>query len=298
MKYCVNYSNQSKVLDKVDEIRVYYTNYEDIIKIVEFCKTHPEQTIIISIIEEPKDIIKNKTLKTFFAIAKENPELKIKIELPKYDDELIDFVKDEQNVKWFFADRINNWDTLIGYINLGVSDVLVCEEICFELDKIAEVAHRAGAEVRVFANVAQSQYRDTPALKKFFIRPEDIEAYEPYVDIIEFYGKDTNKIDTYFKIYNKDERWYGKLDEIIMSFDSDLDSRYTIPRFAEKRIRCGKECLKGGRCQICERIEKLSKNLEKANLLVMIDKKKEVQDGEGSDSESRSSESNTENISE
>ena len=44
------------------------------------------------------------------------------------------------------------------------------------------------------------------------------------------------------------------------------------PKFAEKRIRCGKECQKGGKCQTCERIIELSENLKEANILVSMNK--------------------------
>ena len=76
------------------------------------------------------------------------------------------------------------------------------------------------------------------------------------------------------KIY-KDKKWFGKLKEIIPNFDSELDSRFIIPHFAKQRIKCGKKCLKGGKCKICERIEQLSKTLEKSNLLVKIENKEE-----------------------
>ena len=51
-----------------------------------------------------------------------------------------------------------------------------------------------------------------------------------------------------------------------------MEIRIIIPRFAEKRIRCGKKCLKGGACDICSKIEQLSKVLEENELLVQIDK--------------------------
>jgi len=71
------------------------------------------------------------------------------------------------------------------------------------------------------------------------------------------------------------------LQEIIKELDTELDSRYIIPRFSEKRVRCGKECIKGGKCQMCQVILDLSERLKKANLIVMQDKnsKEEEEDG-------------------
>ena len=57
-----------------------------------------------------------------------------------------------------------------------------------------------------------------------------------------------------------------------------FDSRYIIPRFAETRIKCGKKCLKGGKCQICERIMQLANSLKKANLIVAYNENNEEEE--------------------
>jgi hypothetical protein len=126
--------------------------------------------------------------------------------------------------------------------------------------------HSFNIEVRCFPNVAQSHWSDTSALKKFFIRPEDTIWYEKYVDVYEFFGK-PETIATYYKIYAIDKKWFGKLNEVILSFDGELDSRFLLPSFAERRIGCGKRCLKGRGCRICEATEQLSAQLEKDGLM-------------------------------
>ena len=132
----------------------------------------------------------------------------------------------------------------------------------------------------MFPNVAQSSWEGTAALKKFFIRPEDVDAYEPYIDTFEFWD-DSDEYRNHQKhmnivlhhIYAIDKKWFGKLNEIIYGLDCDIDSRFTIPRFAEMRIKCNKKCMKGGSCNICDNIYDLSKTLEKAEIMVKIDKK-------------------------
>ena len=44
-----------------------------------------------------------------------------------------------------------------------------------------------------------------------------------------------------------------------------MQGKFTPPNFAEKRIRCGQKCLKGGLCNLCGRGEELSIVLDKAN---------------------------------
>ena len=75
------------------------------------------------------------------------------------------------------------------------------------------------------------------------------------------------------KVYKEDKKWFGQLKEIIFGLKTDLDSRYIVPHFAEHRTSCKKECLKGGKCKICERVVDLSHSLKEANLIITPKKK-------------------------
>ena len=270
MKYCLNYNKDtehSKYIHDVDEWTIIYNSKDN--TLLEFLEKY-----------------KNKRINIY--IKEENIDFKFLTELcEKYNNVYIKFngnyyfnlVKENKpNFKFFFDTQINDWDTLIGILKLGVTDVYIVENLAFEIDKVHIIANQYNAQVRVYPNIAQSKWNDTYAIKKFFIRPEDINAYEKYIDIIEFYDVD-KKIDIYYDIYKQKQKWFGRLDEIILDFNSDIDNKYIIPRFAEMRIKCGKNCLKGGSCRRCEIIEKLSNNLEKTKLVVSIDKNKEDYNG-------------------
>ena len=137
------------------------------------------------------------------------------------------------------------------FIKLGVTDLYIAEQLGFELDKVAEVAHSNNVRIRVYPNVAQRLSKRTSALKSFFIRPDDIRLYENYVDVFDlfYYNEEKQQQNVLFDIYAKDKKWFGRLDELIIGFDNNLDSKYVIPRFGEKRIKCGRQCLKGRKLQ-------------------------------------------------
>lgn len=196
------------------------------------------------------------------------PNLYLKLTLDYY--EKIKELEDRKDLRFFFDTRVSDWDTLLGLIDFRVTDVYVVEDLCFELDKVAEIAHSRGVKIRIYPNVAQSKWYDSNPLKKFFVRPEDIDMYKDYVDSVEFYNVD-KKLETYYKIYALNKKWFGKLNEIILDFNSELDNKYVIPRFIDKRISCGKKCLKGARCRRCDNVETLSKTLEKSGLVVRVD---------------------------
>lgn len=272
MKYCVDYSSKNSVLEKVDEINIDIVNKE-ITNVVDFAKKYKNQRINLCI-NDYEEGINEGFLKAALDVQKENPDLNLVIRIAGYSQDLAFILADYPDAKFYFNIWVDDWDRFIGFIEYGVSDIFVCEGLGFELDTAAAVAHEAGVQIRVFPNVAQSKWRGTPSLKTFFIRPEDIGSYEPYVDVCEFFGE-KEKQDTYYNIYKKDKQWFGNLGEIIIGFNDIIDSRYIIPRFAKKRIKCGRECMKGGPCKICDRIVNLSHNLEEAGLIVKKDKRKE-----------------------
>lgn len=285
MKYCVSYSNKSHILDKVDEILIRYDKNKILELFTQFIPEHQNQRVIIEIrdstIENGESIIDK--IKKIITIHKENPNLQFDLCISNYNKEILDLLKDT-DLKYFFQIHANNWDRFIGLINANVSDIYITENLAFELNKVAEIAHSKGIKIRVYPNVAQTSWDDLDDIYKFFIRPEDIETYEDYVDICEFYGL-AKEIDTFYKIYAEDKKWFGDLKEIIIGLNNSLDSRYIIPRFALHRVKCGKKCLKGSTCQVCNRILELSKSLKEAKLIVQIDNIKEDNDGKGSESE-------------
>ena len=164
-----------------------------------------------------------------------------------------------------------------GFLSLDVTDIIITGDVAFNIKKASENAKKNNKSLRCFCNIAQYQWKNTPDIKKFFIRPEDIDLYEDYVDTIEFNLKHDSsviKLNTLYEIYTKDKKWSGKLKEIIDNYYTDDDSRFIIPRFGEKRLDCGRRCLQKGypTCQICDRIIELEKTLKDNDLVVMIDK--------------------------
>ena len=274
MNYCIKYDKHSSIRNDVDELIIEYSEKDN--TFLEFLELYKEKRIIISNIE-----IKYLYEKIDFFSELCNKYNNIVFLFDYYFNEYDDMLKEfqEKGMPYFFNKKINNWDELNGYISLGVSDVYIVEDMGFDLEAVKNAATVAEVRVRAFANVAQSSFNASAALKKFFIRPEDIELYSDYIDTIEFFG-DTKQQEVLYKIYTKDQKWFGKLNELILDFNSDIDSRYIIPRFAERRINCRKDCVRGGKCRMCERIEALSHTLEEANLIIKMDKEKgELEDG-------------------
>lgn len=179
----------------------------------------------------------------------------------------------ENEVPFFFDTYVNDWETLHVFADIGVTDMYIVENLCFELDAVYTVLKDKGIKVRVFPNVAQSKYKYDEY--SFFIRPEDRQIYDEYVDTYEFFkNPDVYTMNTLFSIYADTQKWLGDLRDLIIGLQVDLDGRFIIPIYAERRLMCGKRCFKGKPCGICHRVVKLAETLEEAGLIVKTEVEK------------------------
>ena len=269
MKYCLPYDETTSKSDFINEADEWNIKYNPADKtLIKFLEVHKDKRINL-ITTDDLDLTESDDLEYLEFLCNRYSNLYIGIN--KCNDEIIKEIK-KYKFKYYFSNLyIDDWDLLYMCIEANVTDVIIMGSMGFELDKVAKIAHEHNIQVRVFPNVAQSTVFTTSALLKFFIRPEDISWYEDYVDVCEFFGE-INQM-AYYRIYKENQQWSGKLNELILEFNSDLDSRFISPKFAEIRRSCNKNCMKGGLCRTCYRIEELSHTLEDAGLAIQIDKK-------------------------
>ena len=267
MKYCLTYNPKSKYqyLDEVDEITISYRRSDT--TLLEFMNLHQKQRINI-FIEDYNDFLEHKSVEFFKVIKEEYPELNFVFLISLAQEKGYDVYEKlrEFELPYFFTALVKDWDALYYYKNLKPVDMFITEALGFELAAVASILGAEDIGIRCFANAAQASHESGFPLKKFFIRPEDVEFYSQYINTIEFYCED-EKQEVYYKIYKHDGKWFGKLNEIIVGLDSDIDSRFILPIFAERRANCGKRCLKGRPCAICETIEQSAATLKENNII-------------------------------
>jgi len=182
------------------------------------------------------------------------------------DNVLLECIK-EIKVPFFLGSFISNFEQLQYTLSLGVAQVYLVEDICFDLVRAKRICSAHNVQIRAFPNIAQSSVKATAPIKKFFIRPEDIDTYQDVIDTIEFWGPEDRQAVLY-RIYAIKKAWKSSLDTIILDFDCNFDSTRVLPAFAEARKYCGKRCMKGERCGICESALNIS-NLLRQNHLVI-----------------------------
>ena len=274
MKFCTHYKKDFEYYDLVDEIILKYEDkiYPSLIEFLEENERFRTKTFIInyqnieitdeisSELEQGVLILKN--------LKKTYPSLKFKLKL-EYDNtpkNVLNLLAKEK-IPFFFSAFINNWDELYGFLDYGVSDVYITDDLGFELVEVSKLVHSYNAQVRVFPNIAQSTWETSTPIKKFFIRPEDIDFCSQYVDVFEIWGG-YNKLNTIIKIYAVDKQWRDNLYYIIQELDSDINNACLLPDFITNRIDCGKKCLKGKSCNLCNRYEGVAKIIEQNGFVI------------------------------
>ena len=265
MKYCIEFTKNFSYIDEVDEIFIEYKRNESALE--NFIEKFKDKRILIKLkYEDLTEFIDTDIMLILFKaiVEKTNAEIVFVLPIFEINDSLKAFnILKEHGFNVCFANLVNSWDELIGLADMGVSDIYIVEELGFELDRVAAVLHERGIKVRCYPNIAQSSHPNIKDIKKFFVRPEDVETYEPYVDVFEFFGENHN---LYYKVYAKDKKWFGQLNEIIDDYNGSLDSRCVVKEFAETRTHCGKKCLKGIPCRVCDKMVKLSDTMQENDL--------------------------------
>lgn len=263
---CIYYcAPDMKYIDEAPQIKIDYRPQDETLE--EFIKIHADQTIYID--TDKIDLFSDGSyLRTLQSLKKYNNwVLQIPIALIKENQIKFDAIKDCCN-RYMFTDLIGNWEVLQYVLTLNPCEVYVTNMLAWDLFKVTQLCSIKGVGVRAYANIAQCAWDNAPDLTKFFIRPEDLNVYEPYLSGIEFAGDGKNIQEVMYEVYT-DGYWYGDLGEIILNFNSHVDSRCLPAEFGEWRFSCGKRCIKGAGCGLCERAVEFSDTLQKINLQVI-----------------------------
>ena len=206
MKYCLNCRQDKEYLSKADEIFVDYRDRDFINTLVEDYKNVP---IILDI---PFDIEPDwANIRIYNMISLQNLTLRLhnlKRDYPK--------VK-ELDIRFYFAGLISTYYDLNSLVELEPKYVCLEAPLFFDLLTVHHILSQKNIGVRANPIVAdQSAWGISHQNKEVgtFVRPEDIEAYEEYIDVFEF--RDENdafllpkREAAYYRIYAEQKAWPG-----------------------------------------------------------------------------------------
>ena len=254
MKYSIRINGNfiSRYMDEANELIIKYKKRA--FQVIEWVSNRPkEQRIVFDLLSYYNESLPTEDKDIFLEVFKIHPNIAFLIHYSDYKENpnFIQFLK-ENEIDFFFIEYADTWDKFYNFISCEVSDIYIANEFGFSLTDI--YASGYVCNIRVYPNVAQTSAYNQDAIDdmtKFFIRPEDVNTYEPLVDYFEFYCPDKQQ-DTYYKIYALDGGWTSNLKFIIKSFNKDVISAQLPPEFGIQRAGCGKHCYHSG-CSTCRK---------------------------------------------
>jgi hypothetical protein len=266
MNYCINYYKGFRHFDEIDEVILNHYSGSD--ELVSFVPTLVKGTKIKRVIVNLLDIDLEKipTVITYIAVLiHDGYNVTAKI---RDDENIINLFKDNK-IPFFFDKFATNFEMAYGMAKSGVSDIYAVEELGFRMEMLSYLKEKFGVKIRVFPNMAQSARKSAiPSIQRFWIRPEDTELYEDYVDVFEFISDDPSRLSVVYEIY-KQRQWLGNLNDLILDFQEPIVPNTGIdPEFGLARLNCGKKCLVE-RCFVCPRIISLAEAFNDAGLEII-----------------------------
>lgn len=246
MQFCVGGRQPYSVLKKADQIIVKWQDRE---RIIDFVERLPDKEIVLELTEVPEA----KEFETWKMYSEKFKNFYI----ASYDLRLFDLF-DLEGIKWYWHYAVTSYYELQEIIALKPSYIKLGPPLSFDLKNVKNIVGE-NIKLRMVCNNARPNY--LPSIReKFpnffgqFIRPEDIQLYEKYIDAIEFSSEDLKKEETLLRIYKEDKNWPGNLALLIDNLNFSVDNRGIPDELGKGRINCGQRCQSGGACRLCRRV--------------------------------------------
>lgn len=240
MKYGLRFDQKNKgYLNECDEIIIPYNKNFDELKLI---ADYPYKQFVIEIPYFVDDV-DWKRLDNFNKMCQN----RLVIEISDIDD--VSLCK-QYGLKFFYGFPSSTFEELNALKALGVSYFKVAAPLFFQLPDVKKL----GVPVRMTAN--KSRWNDIISTGMFgtWIRPEDVNLYEDYIDTIDFFSSTPEQESALYRIYVHEKEWPGLLNQIIFDINCPgVSNRFLNSEITERRINCGQSCQKNGNCQLCRR---------------------------------------------
>lgn len=167
-------------------------------------------------------------------------------------------------VKYYFDNSYPavNLCSLDSLIALGVSDVYIADDLCYNLPRTHGYCDSKGVKTRMVLNripCTTTFKGDDP--KSPIWMPRDIDNLAFYIDIFEFDNDlDDAYFDVLFRTWFEKKAWNENIREINLDLNIDVYDNTMLPITSIKKMSCGRRCNKraGNKCDMCGQMADIS----------------------------------------
>lgn len=244
MKYCLRSRVSDAYLRRADQIKVEYRDYLSLIDVFE---KYPKAEVVLEMDANYNDgKIDKAKIKQFNILSKGRLKLCVA-------DLSIGAWAKENNIPYYYGYPIKTYYDLRSLIKCGVCAVRLDAPLFFELTKVKYLFERENVniEIRAVANVAYlATIPHENGICGTYIRPEDVDEYGKYINVIEFEGVSLKQEEALYRIYAQERTWPGELNDIILNFNAPATNRMIDDMTF--RIDCEQSCQRPvGLCRRC-----------------------------------------------
>lgn len=148
---------------------------------------------------------------------------------------------------------VTDWETFNNLVQSGASDIYIDGPLGFQCSTIIKAKQNNSIKIRVSPTISSNAaLGSSKTATSFFIRPEDLSAYEDMIDIIDFKIPEQEKEDTLYKIYKRGTFNFN-LADLIEHLNMRVPNLFIQKEFVEHRLNCGQRCkLPSKACHMCD----------------------------------------------
>lgn len=180
---------------------------------------------------------------------------------------LISFCRDNK-IRFFFDYNymVNSFCRLQDVVDLGVSDVYLTEDLCYNLPRAKAICDEAQIQTRIIINTIPtfSFGRGKDITSPWYV-PENMPVLEDYYDVIEFSLLNSwNRFDVLYQIWMVEQKWEDSLEYINFDLEFDIPGEYFTNELCIYKMHCEHRCVsKGSSCRKCQQYWEIAKKIEK-----------------------------------
>lgn len=241
-----------------DEYNITFVNKSNNFdNLIDFLTCYPDIrfNILIDISEYEFDFQKIKILNTI------NPNIHIILNNLTCQKQKI---LKKNNIKFYLSPEyaVSNFRMLECIASLGVTDIYIQDDLCYNLSKVRKAADKLNIQIRLILNqIASSIPNKGENVRSPWFIPETVDELDKYIDIAEFENNSWVRIETLYKIWFKDKQWRENLRYINPQLNIDIWNQCMIPDFTKYKMNCGYRCAYGSVCKKCNQFTEMAQNL-------------------------------------
>ena len=221
---------------------------------LEYAAAHPDKKVIIEVLNANEE---NITSELVNGLIEENKTLYFDF----YDiNDLVALSNEYRRFMYHYP--VNTFNMMNFLLQFPISDITLNEPLTFDLDTVKEVMDHLNPEERPYIRVNPTIGRPSmfnyimdvdDGLKHFWMLPQHMSIYEPYIDVIDLLDDNAVREETLVKLFRKGV-YMNELRYFLKNCENTTFATLLDDKLAKRRTTCRQTCMKGKqpyRCNYC-----------------------------------------------